>query len=233
MGIERLCLKTCIEKEKLYHPSVAILRLRLRSTLPFHPTYEPLIQFCSGKLSCSQPFTTIFRFLYHFCFQFTNTMKKTIICLVLAVIVFAACRKNQINPTMPTGQPSVIGNWNVETITTYMYDASGLRDSTIYTYPAMSGNDHYSFRFNTDDSWVESFSSSSQDPLHIAANGTYTITSDSSFTLLYPAATITRMSEPCKIVSLTNDLFIFSKQLATVFNGTDPGYIKYVFRLTK
>jgi hypothetical protein len=160
-------------------------------------------------------------------------MKKTILGFVLPVILLIACRKNQINPMQPRDQPSIVGKWNVEAITTYVYDAAGLRDSSLYTYPALPSNDYYSFRFNADHSWVDSFSSSSQDPLHIAANGTYMITSDSSFTLSYPGAITNKMNESCKILSLTNALFIFSKQLPTVFNGTDSGYLKYVFRLTK
>lgn len=158
-------------------------------------------------------------------------MKKTIIGFALSAVLLAACHKNQVTPATATGQPSIVGNWNVDAITSYSYDAAGLRDSSFYIYPGLPNNDYYSFRFNADNSWVELFSSSSQGPLHTAASGDYTITSDSSFTLLYPGAITNSMNEPCTILTLTNNLFIFSKQRATVFNGTDPGYIKYVFRL--
>jgi len=157
-------------------------------------------------------------------------MKKVLLTLTLCSILAAACKKHY--PLAPQGQPSILGEWRVTSISTYNYDATGLRDSSLYSYSGPN-SDKYTFDFNNDHSWTELFSVSPQDPLHVAANGIYSITSDTSFTLMYPSASITRMNEPCKIQSLTNVLFIFSKQLPTVFNGTDPGYIKYVFRLSR
>jgi hypothetical protein len=158
-------------------------------------------------------------------------MKKAFIGLVLSSISLIACKK--YHPLMPQGQPSISGTWMVNSVTTYYYDAAGLRGSNTYNYSGGPGNPRYNFDFNTDQSWDESYSASSQDPLHLIASGTYAVTSDSSFTLVYPNASPATTNEPCKILSLENNLFVFSKQLTTVFNGTDPGYIQYVFHLSK
>jgi hypothetical protein len=50
---------------------------------------------------------------------------------------------------------------------------------------------------------------------------------------MYPDAVPARKEEPCKIISLTNTSFSFSKTLPAIFNGTDSGYIKNVFKLLK
>ena len=87
------------------------------------------------------------------------------------------------------------------------------------------------FQFNDDYSWSESLVVRLD--TNVVAKGIYSYTSNNTFNLIYPDASPARKKEPCNIISLTNTSFIFSKQLPTVFNGTDPGYIKYVFRLTK
>ncbi len=158
-------------------------------------------------------------------------MKKAVIVFFISSILLAACHKYQTDPSNHA-QPSIVGTWNVDTLTTYFYDSAGLHEMGVHVYPAGAPDHPYRFRFNDDYSWVESLHSPS-DPDYIAANGTYTITSDSTFTLMYVTAVGGKEIEPCKILSLTGTSFVFSKQLTTVFNGTVPGYIKYVFQLTK
>jgi len=158
-------------------------------------------------------------------------MKKAFIGFVLPVILLTACHKNQDYPPAPN-QISIVGKWNVDTLTTYFYDSTGLFEKGVHAYPAGAPDYPYRFQFNDDLSWVESIHFPI-DPDYIAAIGNYTITSDSTFTLIYTTAVPASEIEPCKILSLTDTSFVFSKELATFFNGMDPGYIKYVFQLTK
>jgi hypothetical protein len=87
-------------------------------------------------------------------------------------------------------------------------------------------------QLNVDNTFAETMHFPSN-PDYIVTNGTYALTSDSSFTLTYPTAVAGKEMEPCKIVSLSITSFVFSKQLTTVFNGTEPGYIRYVYQLTR
>lgn len=150
---------------------------------------------------------------------------------VLAVLV-VGCHKPPVttNPS-PT---SIVGRWNIDTVTTFFYDSTGLRGSEVgFPVPLLPDLYRSTFQFKADGSWTDSLTSTTQGYLLEASKGVYTITSDTSFTLFYPDATPARMNEPCHIVSLTNNAFIFTKQIASVFNGTDPGYTKYVFKLSR
>jgi hypothetical protein len=158
-------------------------------------------------------------------------MKKAIGGWSLLVLILAACNKNQMNPASPE-QVSFIGMWNVDTVTAYFYDSSGLREMGVHVYPADAPDYPFHFQFNDDYSWSESLHLPT-DSDYVAATGMYTITSDSAFTLMYNNAATTREMEPCKILSLTDTTFVFSKELSTVFNGNDSGYIRYVYQLTK
>ena len=157
---------------------------------------------------------------------------KNAIVFAMVVMLLAACNKTQVNPAKGPDLPSITGKWNVDTLTTYFYDSNGLHEMGVHVYPAGAVDYPYRFQFNNDYSWIES-SHLPGDSDYIAANGTYTFTSDSTFTLMYVTAVSGREIEPCKILSLTGNSFVFIKQLTTVVNGTDPGYIKYVFKLTK
>ena len=159
-------------------------------------------------------------------------MKKIIAGFVVTAMLVIACRKEKANPSMPPGQPSMVGKWKVDSVITYFYDTAGLRGSNV-AYPGIPDIFTYNFQFNTDNSWNESFFISPQDTIYVLAKGTYITTSDSTFTLLNPDATPGTMSEACKELSLTSHLFIFSKDRPTIFNGNDPGFIRYVFRLTR
>lgn len=152
-------------------------------------------------------------------------MKKTAAALILSAILLAACHKSQNAPPPPPA--TIAGNWNIDSVTTYFYDSAGLRNPGAkgYAFPG------YYFRFNADNSWVETLQDTSTNSG--ISGGTYTVTSDSTFTLLYANAPANTAVAPCKISLLTHTTFIFSKQLPTLFNGVTPGYIKYVFRLVK
>jgi hypothetical protein len=158
-------------------------------------------------------------------------MKKTIISLCVSTVLLMACHKDHTNSQNPA-QPTIIGKWNIDTVTTYFYDSTGLREKGVHSYPVGAPDYPYHLQFNTDHSFIEDMHSPSN-PSYIVTNGTYSLTSDSTFTLIYPTAVAGKEVEPCKIVLLSNTSFVFSKQLTTVFNGTEPGYIKYVYQLTR
>jgi hypothetical protein len=157
-------------------------------------------------------------------------MKKIVIGLIPAVIFLVACNKNN-NPPISSANPSIAGRWNVDTVTISFYNSAGLFDSSEIGYPTVGINDSLYFQFNEDSSWFESLVAGVDTT--IITEGTYSYTSPNSFTLVYPTASPTRKMEPCNIISLTNTSFIFSKQRQTVFNGINPGSIKYLFRLRK
>jgi len=159
-------------------------------------------------------------------------LKKTPLGLVLPIIFLVACSKEG-NHSMPPANLSIAGKWNLDSVHVYFYNAALSLDSSEIAYPLQIPPGlyyPYYFQFNDDYSWTESLVVRMD--TNIVAKGTYSYTSDSSFNLMYPDANPTRSDEPCKIVSLTNTSLIFSKMLPTVFNGTDSGYIKLVYRLT-
>lgn len=178
----------------------------------------------------TQPFVLVSRYtrLLH---KQKIRMKKTAISLILPVIFFIACKKNQNDPAVPPGQESIAGTWMVDSVRVYFYNASGLLDSSEIGYPAEGLQYPLYFQFNDDHSWSEALVAGADTT--IVAKGTYSSASNNMFNLMYPDANPAKQNEPCNILSLTNTSFIFSKQLPTVFNGRDPGSIKYVFRLTK
>jgi len=157
-------------------------------------------------------------------------MKKKVIGLI-PVILLIACSKNDENRVMSPGHSSIAGKWNVDTVNVYFYNSAGLFDSSVIGYPIAGLDYPLNFQFNDDSSWSESLVAGSDTT--VVAEGTYSYTSGNFFTLMYPFASPSRKNEPCDIISLTNTSFIFSKQRPTAFNGTDPGNIKYVFRLKK
>jgi len=161
-------------------------------------------------------------------------MLKIYTCCILLAILLAACHKHQStpplspggNPGQPAGQANIVGKWNIISVTTYSYDSAGLRNNGVHVYP---GQPFYYFQFNSDKSWVESLVPDTLSDLGLT--GTYTVTSDSTFTLLNPKAM--PPETPCAILFLTDTAFSFSHQRPTAFNGSDSGYIKYVFQLKK
>ena len=160
-------------------------------------------------------------------------MKKALTGFILPVIFLAACNKNNDNGAMSPGGVSIAGKWNVDSVFTYFYNAAGSLDSSQISYPISIPGVYYPlyFKFNNDYSWSEAVIV--RVDTTIVSKGTYSYTSDSTFELMYPDAVPTMTDELCKIVSLTNSSFSFSKMLPTVFNGTDSGYMKHVFKLLK
>jgi len=158
-------------------------------------------------------------------------MKKTVIDLVLPVIFLVACNKNKGSQAVPPGHASIAGKWNVDTVNLYFYNAAELLDSSEIGYPMAYLEYPLYFQFNDDYTWSESLVVRLDS--NVVDEGTYSYTSNKTFNLIYPDANPARKDEPCDIISLTNTSFIFSKRLPTVFNGTSPGYVKYVFRFTK
>ena len=158
-------------------------------------------------------------------------MKKTAIGIILPVIFLMACNKNGNDPAVPPTQGSIAGKWNVDSVHVYFYNASGQLDSSEIGYPVEDLQYPLYFQFNVDHTWLEALVANADTTT--VAKGTYTDASDNTFNLKYPDASPARQDELCNVISLTNTSFIFSKQLPTVFNGRDPGSIKYVFRLTK
>jgi len=159
-------------------------------------------------------------------------MKTTVVGLPLFLILLAACSKNQGNAMSP-GHLSITGKWNVDSVTSYFYNASGVLDSSEVAYPIAVPQSYYPlyFKFNNDYSWSEALIV--RVDTTVVSKGTYSYTSDSTFDLKYSDATPGRKDQPCKIVSLTNSLFSFSEMYPTVFNGMDSGYIKHIFKLLK
>jgi hypothetical protein len=155
-------------------------------------------------------------------------MNRRTIYFILLVTLSTACHKNHSpgmpNPGQTPGGASILGRWNLVSVTTYAYDSAGLRNNGVMTYPGPAGS---YFQFNTDGSWVESLV---PDTLgNPASSGTYKVTSDTSFVLSNPKAA----DETCKILNLSASQFLFTHQRPTAFNGTDSGYIKYQISLTK
>ena len=157
-------------------------------------------------------------------------MKKTAIGFILPIIFLIACKKNG-NPAVPQAQGSIVGTWQVDSVHVYFYNASGVLDSSEIGYPVKDLQYPLFFQFNDDHTWSEGLLANADTT--IVAKGTYSDISNNMFNLMYPDASPVKQNEPCNIISLTNTSFIFSKQLPAVFNGRDPGSVKYVFRLTK
>ncbi|MDP4217096.1 MAG: hypothetical protein Q8927_12920 [Bacteroidota bacterium] len=154
-------------------------------------------------------------------------MTKIYTCFLLLAISLAACTRHASPAPNPfPGKPSIVGKWTIINVTTYAYDSAGLRNNGVQIYP---GQPYYFYQFNADKTWLESLVPDSLSDLGIT--GTYEVTSDSSFTLTNPKAITPAM--PCSILYLSDTTFSFSHQHATAFNGTDSGYIKYVFKLRK
>jgi len=77
-------------------------------------------------------------------------MKKAMIGLFLPVIFFASCSKSGGNRAMSPGGISITGKWNVDSVTTYFYNATGLLDSSEVSYPLSIPGIYYPlyFKFN-------------------------------------------------------------------------------------
>ena len=161
-------------------------------------------------------------------------MKNIIISLIFPAIFLVACSKDNGYHPVPPEELSFTGRWNIDTVNVFFYNAAGMLDSSEIGYPAgFPPGVYYPFliQFNDDHTWSESVVV--RVDTNVVAKGTYSYTSGSTFDLMYPDATPAKKDELCNILSLNMTSFIFSKQLPTVFNGTDSGSIKYVYKLKK
>ena len=154
-----------------------------------------------------------------------------IFSLCVLAFLLEACHKDHSNAPNPV-PTSIIGKWNIDTVTTYFYDASGLREKGVHIYGIGAPDYPYRFQFDNDGSFMETMHLPSNSD-YTVSKGSYSFTSDSNFTITYPTAVAGKEVEPCELILLNPTSFVFSKKLATVFNGTEPGYIKYVYQLTR
>ncbi|HVS97198.1 MAG TPA: hypothetical protein VHE54_11975 [Puia sp.] len=155
-------------------------------------------------------------------------MKNTLHHLMAAgllTFLTISCHKDHGNPSPAgNGKPTMFGKWTIVTVTTIAYDSTGAVLSprgNVYTNPP----DNF-FTFNSDGSWTESLLPGDLDE---GLNGRYTITSDSTFTIM----NATGVDEPCHIDSLTTSKFVWRHRRAALFDGTIPGFLDYVFRMIK
>lgn len=147
----------------------------------------------------------------------------TLLCLVLA----SACsRSSGGNSMMPAGlQAMMTGKWTINTVTLYYFDSTGAPFGTGKFVDQVPPG--YFYQFNSNSTWTEILS----DSLSInGMGGTYSIAGDSSFTLVNPAAS---SPEPCHMDTLTSSTFVFYHERSTHYNGVTPGYIRYLFHMTR
>jgi hypothetical protein len=151
-------------------------------------------------------------------------MKKLIIPALL-IMLFAACSKDHMDEPPAPGN-SIIGKWNIITVTVIPLDSTGsaINNGNIYPEPP-----YYYFQFNANNTWVEDLVSDTSSGL--GENGSYLLHGDTSFTLTNVNAPSKAVE--CHIDSLTNTSFVFSFRRTTLFNGVTPGYLKSVFQLKK
>ena len=127
----------------------------------------------------------------------------------------------------PTGlQAKMGGKWTINTVTTLAFDPTGAPygpGKNVYVCPP-----GYSYQFNSNNTWTEILL---PDSLSIGGmSGTFSISGDSSFTLVNPAAPT---PEPCHMDTLTASMFVFHHERGTHYNGVTPGYIRYLFHMTR
>lgn len=146
----------------------------------------------------------------------------------MATLVLVACNKSPYG--MPATPPSgtaraIVGKWTIDSVTTVAYDLNGRvlnGRGNVYIDPP---NNYY--LFNADNTWRESLLPDSL--ADAGLNGKYTVTSDTTFTI----SGENRTDELCTIRSLSDSVFIFSHTRPANFNGTQPGYLEYIFTMTK
>src|SRR5579859_5221235 len=116
--------------------------------------------------------------------------------LLLFLLISGACSRNSGGNSIPPQlQAKITGKWTINTVTLYYFDSTGATYGTgkfVDTVP----NSYY-YEFNSNSTWMEVLA----DSLSInGIGGTYTITSDSSFSLVNSANPI---PEACQIDTLT------------------------------
>jgi len=156
-------------------------------------------------------------------------MKSFYIYFLLAAIYLLACNRSMNRPGSPVNPPapgkySMAGTWKIDSVISYFYDASGLRGKEAYPGPQW-----LYFHFNSDNTWAQTSTADPSPPW--VSYGTYVRTSDSTFTMVSTGGV--NPSAGCKILSLSDQVFVFSRQDSTLFDGQTPGYVRRVFGLSK
>jgi hypothetical protein len=154
------------------------------------------------------------------------TMKAYPITL-LCVLLSSACSRNSSgNSMIPAGlQAMMTGKWTINTVTLYYFDSTGAPfGNGKFVDVVPSG---YYYQFNSNSTWTEMLS----DSLSVnGMGGTYSISGDSSFTLVNPAAP---SPEICGMDTLNASTFVFHHSRGTHYNGVTPGYVRYLFHMTR
>jgi hypothetical protein len=158
----------------------------------------------------------------------TNLIAMKVHQFTLVLLLFPACSRNTGGNSMnaPGLLANITGKWTFNNVTTFFFDSSGtLRNNGKNTYASPPGS---FFGFNSNNTWTEILL---PDTLSInGMGGTWSVNGDSLFTLVNPAAS---EPEPCKMDTLTSSLFVFHHERATHYNGVTPGYIRYLFHMTR
>jgi hypothetical protein len=78
---------------------------------------------------------------------------KELVIPILLVMIFAACRKGQMDGPPPPHN-SIVGKWNNITITVVPLDSTGsaINNGTIYIEPP-----YFYFQFKANNTWVENW----------------------------------------------------------------------------
>jgi len=158
-------------------------------------------------------------------------MKKTYLIGLLAIVLAACKNVGAVAPAAQSGNGTTSGNsmagkWNIVSVTVIPRDSTGkaINNGAVYTEPS-----YYYFQFNMDNTWVENLGN---DPNNILGeSGSYVLHADTTFTLVN--VNLPSKPEECKIISLANSSLTFSHQRTTLFNGVTPGYLEYVFLLSR
>ena len=138
--------------------------------------------------------------------------------------VFVACHKKHEEPVIST--PSIVGKWTINSVTVVPLDSTATAINSGTTYPEPS---YYYFSFTSSNTWLENLA---PDPnSSIEESGTYEIHGDTSFTLMNTNAPSKAVE--CRIDTLMASKFVFTNQRSTLYNGITPGYLKYIFHLSK
>src|SRR4051794_39249681 len=98
---------------------------------------------------------------------------------------------------------TIVGKWNIITVTVIPLDSTGsaINSGTIYPEPS-----YYYFQFSANNTWVENLAPDSSSDL--GESGSYALHADTSFTLTNVNAPAKAVE--CHIDSLTNTSFVFS-----------------------
>lgn len=150
-------------------------------------------------------------------------MRNLVISLTVTFLLVACHKKHE---EAVISSPSIVGKWTINSVTVVPLDSTTTAINSGTTYPEPS---YYYFLFTTANTWLENLA---PDPASgLEESGTYQLHGDTSFTLTNTNAPAKAVE--CRVDTLTNSKFVFSSQRSTLYNGITPGYLKYIFHLSK